>query len=459
MSERPACSPAVRLGILFAFFVSTLTLRVWGISKWFWLLGDQIRDWGIALGPFSDLPLVGPATHVSGYTVGPAFYWILWIIRVAFGPWYHNLPHAGGIGQAALGSAADVLLLLAVWRRTQSVWVALAVAVLVTTAPYDLALAPLIWNPVVGSTLAKLALASVLVGWYRASGMRAAITAALAWAAVHAYTGTIFVAVSVFVALILEPLLSKDWRAAGRRVLVVVAVVLTLQIPYAVHQVRSQFSDSAMGAVTDSVTQILTGQASPELSTSLNGFVQAVDYIQGKPWHVPLLPWVLLAVGITVGVAFRRDPVLLCVLLLPQVLAVAGYAFFLAGLDNYYYLSLMPSVVLTFVLALTLPGLVRWTTPVAVVLFVVALAIVPARMKLGATFHRMPEYGAIVAASRTMAERGQPLRGIETSFPLPPTSDAEFVYRILGGSIDPASNWIGIIDAGGGVRYRQVDGL
>ena len=59
-------------------FGLTLFIRVRGISTHFWMLWDQIRDWGIALGPITDLPLVGPPTHFRGYTIGPAFYWILW---------------------------------------------------------------------------------------------------------------------------------------------------------------------------------------------------------------------------------------------------------------------------------------------------------------------------------------------------------------------------------------------
>ena len=436
-------------------------LRVWGVSTWFWLLGDQIRDWAIALGPFSQLPLVGPATHVSGYTVGPAFYWILWAIRVIVGPWFDNLPHAGGIGQAVVQSGADALLLTGIWRRTQSLLVALATMVLVTTSAYDLALAPLVWNPVMGSTIAKIALALVLLDWYRGSAIRVAATAGVAWAAVHAYTGAIFVAVSVFAVLILDPVLSRNWRTMWRNAALIAMSVLVLQIPYAAHQVLNRFSDSSMGAVTDSVSRILTGQAAPEFSKSVAGLADAVTFIQVAPWHAPLVLWILIAAGMTVGVCFRRDPRLLCVTLLPPVMAVAGYAFFLAGLDNYYYLSLMPSVVLTVVLALTLPTVTpsqRWTRPVAMALLVTALALVPGRVKFAATLHRMPEYAAIVTASRTMVTRGQPLKGVETSFPLPPTSDPEFVYRILGGPIDPASEWIGIIEAGGGVRYRRADG-
>jgi len=35
-------------------------VRVRGVSRDFWLLGDQIRDWGIALGSPGSLPLIGP---------------------------------------------------------------------------------------------------------------------------------------------------------------------------------------------------------------------------------------------------------------------------------------------------------------------------------------------------------------------------------------------------------------
>ena len=46
-----------RLAVVIVF-VATLVPRVWGISHHFWLKTDQIRDWGIALGPLSSLPLV-----------------------------------------------------------------------------------------------------------------------------------------------------------------------------------------------------------------------------------------------------------------------------------------------------------------------------------------------------------------------------------------------------------------
>src|SRR5512132_3741745 len=152
MVTRASLNRMVAVVLIFAF---TLTIRVWGIGSHFWLLEDQIRDWEIALRPFRELPLVGPPTHVHGYTVGPAFYWILWGIRVILGPWFDNLPHCGGVGHAVLQSAADAVLLLAVWRRTASPSLAIATVVFLATAAYDLCFAALVWNPVMGSILAK----------------------------------------------------------------------------------------------------------------------------------------------------------------------------------------------------------------------------------------------------------------------------------------------------------------
>ena len=79
-----------RVAIFALTFACTLAIRVRGIDRHFWLLGDQIRDWSIALGSLSELPLVGPPTHVRGYTIGPAFYWILWAIRVTVGHLGHD---------------------------------------------------------------------------------------------------------------------------------------------------------------------------------------------------------------------------------------------------------------------------------------------------------------------------------------------------------------------------------
>jgi len=447
----------VRIAIFALTFVFTLTIRIWGIGTHFLLLGDQMRDWAIAMRSLTDLPLIGPPTHVHGYTVGPAFYWILWAIRVCVGPW-SNLPHAGGIGQAALQSAADTLLLAAIWRRTQSPWIAIATVVVLATAPFDLALGAVIWNPVMGSTLAKMATAVVLLDWHRRSPAAVALTAALAWSAVHVYTGAIYVAVSVFCALLADPFARGDRRQVRQNALLMAIAVALLQLPYVIHQVTTRFGDSAMSAVTGSVWRILSGSDLPEFAKSVAGYAAAFNTIQVTPWQVPLSGALLLICGGIVAVRYRRDPVFLIMMLVPQITAIVGYALFLGALDGYYYLSLMPAAVMTIVMGLTSIAPGRSARAIGIGLLLGALAIVPARLRLAATMFKMPEYRVLVDASRTLARRGQPIQKIQTEFKLPPTGDREFIYRLLGGRIDRQSPWIVVITAQGTFTYRKVDG-
>ena len=449
---------AARLSIPLLTFALTLFLRVRGISRHFAMLGDQIRDWGIALGPFSDLPLVGPATHVGGYTIGPAFYWILWAIRVTVGPWFSNLPHAGGIGQAIVQSAADALLLVAIWRRTGSVWIALAAVILIATAPHDLALAALVWNPMMGSALAKIATALVLLGWPFRSMIGVAVTAAVAWSAVHSYTGAIFTTLGVFISIPAGLFFRGERARAARSAAVIVLVVAVLQVPLAVYQLSPHAPGPAMGAVTGSVGRILAGQARPQFVGSWNGFSAAFTFIQGAPWHqYGWLVWMLVACAVIVAARHRHDPALLAVTILPLALAVIGYAFFVGpAYEAYYYLSLMPAAVLTVLLGLTAMPSPRIAQAVAVSLAIAAFAIAPARVRFAATLPRMPEYGPLLDGSRQLVERAFPVRAIRTEFPLPPTADPEFLYSILGGRIEPSSHLTALITRDGQVSYQSV---
>ncbi len=443
--------------ILGLSFVSTLLIRIHGIERRFLLLEDQIRDWAIALRPISGLPLVGPPTHVGGYTIGPAFYWIMWLIRVVFGPWFDNLPHAGGIGQAVLQSAADTLLLFAVWQRTRSVWIAGTLVVLLATAGFDLNLSAVIWNPVVGSILAKLATALVLLRWPEKTRVGVAVTAAIAWCAVQSYTGAIFVAIGVFAAILAAPLAQRNRPALLINALIIAAVVAVLQLPYAIHQLSTGFEQRAMGAVTGSIGQILRGEAPPQLTSSWVGFFGAFHAIEIAPWAVSWAPWVIIACGLVTVMKYRNDYTLLAVTVLPQLAAFLGYAFYVGDfLDHYYYLSLMPAALLTILLAITAIPSQRVAMAVSVAVFAVSLMIAPARIAYSRRLPEMPEYALLVDGSRTIAKVSKPMRTIQTEFALPPTADRTFMYTILGGHIDPSSPYIAVIKADGGVVFQQA---
>jgi hypothetical protein len=336
------------------------------------------------------------------------------------------------------------------------VWLGLTTAVLLATASYDLCLSPLVWNPGMGTCLAKIATALVLLDWHRGSAVRVGVTAAIAWAAVQAYTGAVFVAVGVFAAIVWDPLVRRNGRAVRRNLLTLTAAVGLLQVPYAIHQISTGFSDPAMGAVTGSVVQVATGGAVPQLGKSIDGWTFAFDFIQVRPWEIDWSEW-LLAIGpVVVALRYWRDPGVLCVTVVPALAAIAGYSLFLAGLEPYYYLSLMPSVVLTLVLAATAVPWRPFSRTVSIALSLAALALVPHRLAYAATLHKMPEYGLIVEQSRQIVGRGVAMREIETEFKLPRTSDPTFVYRILGGRLDPDSPWIAVMTSRG-VTFKRAD--
>ena len=460
MASRESAARAerwLRIALPLVVAVATFVVRTWGITRHSWVLGDQIRDWEIALGPFTQLPLVGPPTHVHGYTIGPAFYWVLWAIRVVFGPWFQNLPHAGGIGQAALQSAVDALLLIAIWKRTQSVWISLTTVVLVTMAAFDLAISALIWNPTVGSTLAKAATALILLDWHQRSALRTGITAAIAWCAVHAYTGAVFVALGVFTALIADPLRRGDRRTAVRNGAIGAAVVALLQVPHLVHQLGNRSDDSGMTAVIGSLGDTIAGRTPIRLAESVRAYTFALEYLQLSPWRGAAILWAVGACGVIVAVRYRRDPALLAVILLPQLAAVAGYAFWLGDLEAYYYVSLMPAVVSTMVLGVSAIVPRRLAEGVGGALLVGALMLIPARLQFAATLFRMPQYETFVRASRTIVRSRQPMRAIRAGFPIPPTSNPEFIFTILGGRIQRGAPWWAEITPDSRVVYHQAD--
>ena len=433
---------------LFAFFT-----RVRGIDSHFWLLGDQIRDWGIALRPFHELPLVGPATHVGGYTVGPAYYWIMWAIRVVVGPWFDNLPHAGGYGQAALESAADALLFVALARRLESPAVAFAAMLVIVTASFDVALSAIDWTPPVASALGKTAIALVVLKWPRAGVPRAAVVTALAWCAVQVYTGAVYVTAGVLLALLMEPLMRRDWMAVRRIAVAIGAVIIVLQLPYLAHRVFDRASGPAMGAVTGGVARILSGDASPQVGKSLAGYAAAFNYIEVMPWQTMVPLWALAACSLAVAVRYRRDPAVLALTLVPQALAIVGYALFLDTLDHYYYIPVMPAAVLTMAFALAVPATSLAGRVVGIMLVAAAATMVPWRLGFATTMHRLPEYRVLVAASREIAGSHEAVRAIRTEFMLPPSTDPEFLYTILGGRIDANASASAVIRADGTVTY------
>src|SRR5262245_34765850 len=206
----------------------------------------------MALGPFRELPLAGPSS-VGGTTLGPAFVWTVWAIRHLVGPFTDNLPHAGGIGIAVLQSAADVCLLIALWRKTGSGAFALAVTLLIATSPLDLALSATIWNPPEAVALIKLTTALVMLEGESRSiwwGLAATASAVLA---VQAHSSAVFVAAPVIASFPLRDLWARRWMPVLRRARAALEVILLLEVPYLVNLIVNRPDRVAPSIVLEGV--------------------------------------------------------------------------------------------------------------------------------------------------------------------------------------------------------------
>jgi hypothetical protein len=283
--------PRSRVTVQTLAFVLSLTIRVWSITKNYGLFGDQIRDWTIALGSLADLPFVGPSSPSGGRSLGPAFYWVLWAIRGTLGPWFENLPHAGGLGQAIFQSAGDSLLLAGIWRRTGSA--SLAVAATVLVAAYDLQLPAMAWSPSTAVAFAKLATGFVLLGWTQRSSAGVAAAAAIAWCAVQCDGSMIVVAFGVFAALLATPLRTREQTALQRNVWTIAVVVAILQVPHAVVPASARLANSTaagnngMGVWVAAVLMLLLLSAASVASTRRAAQIIAVTILAAAAALVP----------------------------------------------------------------------------------------------------------------------------------------------------------------------------
>lgn len=432
----------------------TFAIRVHGIHRHFWMYGDQMRDWAIATGPLAELPLVGTPSTVGGTSLGPVFYWTLWTIAHTLGPWFDRLPHAGGIGLAALQSAADMLLASALWRRLGSLAAAAAVVLLAASSPHDLAFSATIWNPVLAVALAKTALALVLIPGERPAPARVGGAAGAAWLAVQAHSGALFVAATVFLWFIVRELRGGAYGRAAATAAGLAGVVLALQVPFLVHVARHSTAGVAPEVVLRTVGQVGEPGAF-SLARSAAAVGDALEVLVAGPFSVPGFLFLLLACAIVLVALRRRQPDLLFATVVPIALAIAGFAPWTRPFDSYWFLALVPSAVLLAVCALLAIVPARRAGAAAAILLIAAVAVQPPRVARSREFLRLPEYEALVRGSRQIARYGAPVARVEADF-VDPEVDREVLLRLLGGHIDRHARLAAVIEPDGRAVFKDA---
>lgn len=420
--------------------------RIFDTPTSFLLLRDQMRDWRIAMGPFHALPLTGPQSTAGGASLGPIYYWVLWLSRVLLGPLTHNLPHAGAWGLALLQTGADLALLFAVRRLTGTFLVAAAVVLLSSTSAHELAMSETIWNPAVSVAFVKFALAARLRAGETPGLWATAATVACAWLAVQAHSAAVFVAAPVVGSFVVADLAQRQIRRALERTRAIVEVVVLLQVPFLI------YLTTASGEAVP--TRALAGAASGRFRwhESWVATLASISSILARPWPLPGWPVLIpLAMVVTV-VIWRRSAAVLGCTVAPMIVTIAGFALWQGGYDEYWFIPLAPCAALTFVLAVT-----SWQ-PRALAALIVVLLIMnqPARLQASRAWYRMKEYRSITLGATRIVRQTKELRRLDTSFRMPPFSDAGFPYEILGGRFSPEAPFDAVINADGSVDFRPV---
>ena len=453
MSDRVA-----RITVAAVFFSYVLYIRVYDVADTFLMLGEQTRDWSIALGGITELPLTGAPSTAGGRGFGPVYYWILWLGRNLVGPFTDFLPHAGGITVALLQSSADTWLLVALWRRVGP-FLALAMCLTIASAPFDIAISSVIWNPPVAAALIKMATAMAIDLGDTPPRWKIVATAALAWFAVQAHLSAVFVAAPLLVALVATDLqvrrsglqVLERLRGAGLTAALVAAVVLTLQIPYFIAIARDP---AAPVGPTNAISNMANANAF-RLDRSYNAVVNGAGDLLVRQFDSWRFQIPTLIAALIVLLKWRRDVMLLAVSVGGITGATILFATWTRGYDSYWFLTLTTALVLIYGMAVAAIPFRPAVQGIGIVLLAGILAVQPMRINQSAVFFKYPHYRTMRLASYELAARHPVLRDIRVNFEgVHPTMDKYIIYRILGGRIDPSAAQQAYVNGDGSVRVE-----
>lgn len=448
MNERYA-----RMALAAVFFVYVLLIRTYDVASTFLMLGEQTRDWTIALGGVTELPLVGAPSTAGGRGFGPAYYWLLWLGRITLGPFMDNLPHAGGMFVALLQSIADTWLLIALWRRVH--WgLALAMCLLIASAPFDVAISSVIWNPPVSAALIKMATASALQLTPSSPHWHIAIAAVLAWSAVQAHLSAIFVAAPMLAAITLQSFVERSSdrrRTFVERTLIIAGVILVLQVPFFISTVSEP-------AAPVGPSSAIAGLTNPQAFRPWVAYDSVTGITGNLLWPLDNVPLVfaittLIAMAI-VTIIYRRDLIVIGASAGAIVMATLLFVTSTRSYDSYWFITLTTALTLTIGMAIAAIPSKAAVTWVGIAALLVVAWRQPARIEDAKRFFKYPQYDTMARASRQLIMQAPALRDIALTFEVHPTMDRHFIYRILGGRIDPNALYTAIVDSDGSVRLE-----
>jgi hypothetical protein len=370
----------------------------------------------------------------------------LWLGRHLIGPFTDNLPHAGGITVALVQSIADVWLLLVLWTRVGP-YLALAMCLLIASAPFDIAISSVIWNPPVSAALIKMATAMALSLGVAPPLWKIGVAAAIAWFGVQAHTSAIFVAAPLLLALVLQTLAMKDRLT---RVGLIAAVVLVLQIPYFI----ALTTDPSAPAGPTAAINTITNTENFRIDRSYGAVVNATGELLARrmnswEFQVPTLVAALIMI-----VAWRQDLILLALSVGGLAAATVLFSTWTRGYDSYWFLTLTTGMVLTYGMTIAAAPSKKAVQWIGMVLLAGVVLLQPLRVRESTVFFKYPQYRPMRLASYALAAQAPAVRDIRMTYEVHPTMDKYFIYKILGGRIDPAAPERAFFNSDGTIRLE-----
>ena len=272
--------------------------------------------------------------------------------------------------------------------------------------------------------------------------------------AVQAHSAAIFVAAPVAASFVLADAVARRWSAALQRARATLEVILLIELPFLINLVVNRPARVAPSMVVEGLTAAAADPGILRVRAAYDAVTGSLAHILMSPATIPWFGGVLLAALVAAALRLGRDVPLLCATVVPVAAAVVAFAAWPRGYEVYWFLPLAPCAGMVLALAVT-----AWR-PAARAAAVAALAVLvyaqPARIAASFASHRLPEYGALLKASREIRARAPAVRAIETEFPLPRSADRTYLYRILGGRIAPDAPFSALVRSSGAVVFTPT---
>jgi hypothetical protein len=274
--------------------------------------------------------------------------------------------------------------------------------------------------------------------------------------AVQAHLSGIFVAAPLLAALAIRPFYDRSTpvlRTFHDRVTpfaIIVATIAVLQVPFLLSVIKEP------GAPVGPSSAI-AGLTHPKVFKPLVAYASVTGITGNLVW--PLWNSYEYAIPVLIGaliiaVAYRKDLVLIAVTGGAFAMATVLFTTSTRNYDGYWFITLTAALVLSLGMAVAAIPSKAAVTAIGVALLLFVAWRQPARIEDSTRFFKYPQYEAMLKGSRSAVAQAPVVKDVRVTFDVHPTMDRQFIYKILGGRIDPSALYTAIISSDGSVRLQ-----